>query len=87
MMYAAPAWIGRNDTPIAKGRLQSLKAVQNKCLRTITGGYKRTPIAALEREAGVLPLDLYTEATTLQRAIATKDHPVYKDINRTLDAI
>jgi hypothetical protein len=47
--------------------MQPLKVVQNKCLRKITGGYKRTPSAALEREAGISPLDLYTEATAFQR--------------------
>jgi hypothetical protein len=42
-------------------------------VRSITEGYKRTPTVALEREAYVPPLDLYTEATALQRA---------RDVNR-----
>ena len=69
------------------GRLQPLKAIQNKCLRRITGGYKRTPVAALEGEAGVPPLDLYTEATALQRAASTKEHPVYRDIRAAVDSM
>jgi hypothetical protein len=87
MMYAAPTWVSGAGTPAARSRLKPLNTIQNKCLRRITGGYKRTPIAALEREAGIPPLDLYAEETTLQRAAATKDHQVYKEISRTLDTI
>ena len=32
-------------------------------------------------------MDLHIEEATLQRAMATKDHPVYKEITRTLDTI
>jgi hypothetical protein len=41
--------------------MQPMKMVQNKCLRRITGGYKRTPMAALEREADIQLPDLYME--------------------------
>ena len=41
----------------------------------------RTPTVALEREAYVPSLDLYTEATALQRAVNTTNHPVYRDIS------
>ena len=88
MMYGAQVWSVRKTGEAAKiGNMQSLKVVQNKCLRKITGGYKRTPSAALEREAGIPPLDLYTEATALQRAASTANHPVYTDISNTLDAV
>jgi hypothetical protein len=88
MLYGAQIW-GTQDTGegVAAGRLQPLKEIQNKCLRRVTGGYKRTPIAALEREADVSPLDLYADATALQRAVTTKDHPVRKDIARVVDTI
>jgi hypothetical protein len=36
--------------------------------------------SALEREADILPLDLYIEAIALQRAESTADHPVYINI-------
>jgi len=32
-------------------------------------------------------LDLHIKEATLQQAMATKDHPVYKEITRTLDTI
>jgi hypothetical protein len=67
--------------------MRPLKTIQNECLRSIPGGYKRTPTVALEREACVPPLDLYTEATALQRAVNTTNHPVYKNISGTLDTI
>ena len=84
MMYGAQAWsLQDNSGQTASGLLKPLKKVQNKCLRRITGGYKRTPTAALEREAQVQPLDLYAETIALQRASATKDHLVNQ---RILDA-
>src|SRR6266480_4601184 len=47
MVYGAHAWYtGRNGKQI-KANLQQLEKIQNKCLRRITGGYKRTPRAAL----------------------------------------
>jgi len=80
MMYGAQVWsIQEGETPKANA-MRPLKTIQKKCLRSITGGYKRTPTVALEREAYVPPLDLYTEATALQRAVNTTNHPVYRDI-------
>ena len=75
MMYGAQVWsIQEGETPKANA-MRPLKTIQNKCLRSITGGYKRTPTVALEREAYVPSLDLYTEATALQRAVNTTNHP------------
>ena len=88
MLYGAQVWALReNGEPAASSLLQPLKAVQNKCLKRITGGYKRTPIAALEREAQVPPLDLYADTIALQRAAATKDHPVNRNISEAADGI
>jgi hypothetical protein len=36
--------------------LQPLVKLQNKCLRRITGAYKRAPIKTLEKDAAVAPL-------------------------------
>ena len=88
MLYGAQVWALRdNGEPAASSLLQPLTAVQNRCLRRITGGYKRTPIAALEREAQVPPLDLYTDTIALQRATATKDHPVNRNISDIADGV
>ena len=60
---------------------------QNNCLRRITGGYKRTPRAALEREAAISPLDLYVKATALQRAVKVVNYPVKRDIKTAVNNI
>ena len=52
-------------------KLAPLEKIQNRCLRRITGGYKRTPIAALERETQVMPLKIYADLITSQRAVKT----------------
>jgi hypothetical protein len=75
-------WSVQKDGKTAKiSHMQSLKVnVQNKCLRKITGSYKRAPTAALERETGIqsLNLNFYTKTTAPQRVMSTVDHPVYK---------
>jgi hypothetical protein len=87
MMYGAQSW-GTQDGKAAKASvMRPLKLVQNTCLRRITGGYKRTPTAALEREADIPPLDLYMETIALQRAESTADYPVYRNIREAHDHI
>ena len=50
----------RNDEkPIAKATIAPLRKVQNEYLRKVTGAYKRTPRAALEREASIIPINIY----------------------------
>ena len=49
----------RRPHPNPAGKLEK---VQNKCLRTVTGAYKATPIAVLEMETYTPPLDLYLNA-------------------------
>jgi hypothetical protein len=64
-----------------------LFTVQNQCLRRITGGYKRTPIAALEREASVPPLSLYTKLIALQHATTVRHHSVETKTAEILDEV
>lgn len=88
LLYGAQIWgASDNGQPIIDNRIQPLRIIQNRCLRRITGGYKRTPIAALERETGIPPLDLYIDATAMQRAITIKNHRVENDVHRALDDI
>jgi hypothetical protein len=61
--------------------------LQNKCLRRTTGAYRRTPRAALEREAAVPPLDVYIDTTAMQRAATVQSHPVEEKIRQTLERI
>ena len=88
LLYGAQEWSIRNDgKPLAASTTDALGKVQNKCLRRITGGYKRTPRAALERETQVMPIDLYTEVAIGQRAVKTKEHQVESQIARAADAV
>ncbi len=76
MVYGAHAWhTGQNGKQI-KANLKQLENIQNKCLRRITGGYKRTPRAALEREAKIMPLDLYCDALIMNKALDEKGKKV-----------
>jgi hypothetical protein len=72
MLYGAPVWGTRpNGEPLAKTMLQPLAATQNQYLRRITGGYRRTPSAALEREAAIPPIDIQIDLLALQNAART----------------
>ena len=67
MMYGSQVWDFKGEgSELSKEILKPLKLAQNRCLRWVMGAYKRTHTAALEREAGVLPLELYTRTTALQ---------------------
>ena len=63
------------------------KKVQNRCLRKITGAYKRTPRAVLEREASIPPIDLYMRATSLKYGAATKGNMVTVDIAKHVGSL
>ncbi len=85
MTYGSQIWsINENGSPIAPSKTAELEKVQNKCLRRILGAYKRTPVAALERESGVPPLKIYLESLATQRAVATTQHSVTDSINSAL---
>ena len=72
MLYGATIWgIQQNGQLQPKSRIKPLEKIQNQCLRRITGAYKRTPRAALEREAAIPPLDLYIDTAALKRASKT----------------
>ena len=60
LLYRAAAW--HMPTPVGAmpcGIAQSFQAMQQDCLRVVTGAYKATPAYNLESEAWVLPIDLY----------------------------
>jgi hypothetical protein len=86
MLYGAQEWSIR----IAGGKgtkLKALEQVQSACLRQVTGGYKRTPRTALEKETRTAPLDLYIAAITDQRALNIADHSVENKIQNVADAV
>jgi hypothetical protein len=87
MVYGAQAWYTGPNGKQTKSNLTQLELIQNKCLRRITGGYKRTPRAAMEREAKVQPLDLYCDTLTMNRALKDRGSKVKEEIKRTVDEI
>jgi hypothetical protein len=88
LLYGAATWAVRdNGEPAAESLLRPLKQVQNKCIRRVTGAYKRTPIAAVEREAEIPPLDLHADVVALRHAARTQQHPVTREIAHAADQI
>ena len=76
--YGASAW-----ATAAKTHTNKLDKVQNIGLRTILGAMKTTPIAEMEKTAGVEPLEGRRQAKLLIHAEKMKrmqDHPVHQKL-------
>ncbi len=77
MLYGSQVWGVRDDGAAhTQSMLRPLVEVQKKCLRRVTGAYQRTPTAAVEREACVPPLTLYTDTRALQYAAGSASSEV-----------
>src|SRR5437764_5752087 len=88
LMYGASTWgVHHNGEPQTKSLLKPIQRVQNQCLWKIAGAYKRTPIAALERECAIPPAPLHIEKIALQRAAKTALDPVKREIANALNDI
>ncbi|TQS38855.1 hypothetical protein Golomagni_00630 [Golovinomyces magnicellulatus] len=88
MLYGSQIWGRRSDgQPIPKTLMGKLEKVQNKCLRKITGGYKRTPRAILEREANIPHIDLQISASSMRYGATTSQNPVTHDITQHVDTL
>jgi hypothetical protein len=88
MTHTAPAWEPQTRTDKLKNnKIRSLRNIQNKCLRRITGGYKHTPIALLEKEAAIPPLELYLQERSYQHTSRTKEHSIQKKVTQITDDI
>jgi hypothetical protein len=60
MLYGSQVWsMQGNGEPLPNTSIKPLQGVHNRCPRRITGGYKRTPTAALERETMIPPIALH----------------------------
>lgn len=74
LSYECPVWFSLGDERANRNRLiYPLQTVQNKCLRTITGAYKRTNVQVLEHEARVAPLGLHLEMLAIDHVHRTED--------------
>ena len=78
--YGASAWATAAKTPTNK-----LDRVQNIGLRTILGAMKSTPIAMMEKTAGVEPLESRRQAKLLTHTEKMKMLPAYPLHNRLQD--
>jgi hypothetical protein len=88
LLHGAQEWSAQSTgKPIAATTIKPLHRVQNECLRKITGAYRRTPRAAMERETRVMPVDLYLEVVKYRQADRTRGHEVESQIARTADAV
>jgi hypothetical protein len=88
MTYGSSVWaIGESGKGPPKSLLKPLQKVQTACLRSITGGYKRTATALLEKEANIPPLQLYVEAAAMQRAQNERNSNVTKYIKTRLNKL
>ena len=77
LLYGGQVWgAGRGDATPGKSLVKPLRNVQNKCLRRTLGAYKRTFIAALERETAISPLDIQLAEIILERSTKTVGNPV-----------
>jgi hypothetical protein len=57
-----PAWWAPPFTPFyQKGLGEELERIENRCLRTVSGAYKATPVQSLQAEVGVPPLSLHMD--------------------------
>ena len=81
MLYSAQIrGIGLNSKPLTKNSLVFLKKLQNQYLYKITGAYKRTLRATLKCKAAIPLIDIYIEATTIQRVSMVQNHLIEKEI-------
>jgi hypothetical protein len=88
MLYGAQVWSLENDggTP-ARSKIKGLQKIQKQALRKVSGAYKLTPPAAVERETAVEPLDISIEASSMKWAARTSHHRVTKEIAQMADSI
>src|SRR6266516_7244323 len=74
IIYSIPIWFSLVRTETTKANLRAkLEQTQNRCLCTIAGAYKATPIPLLESETGVLPIRTYLSILQAQYQACTKD--------------
>ena len=85
LLYGSQEWSTRLLDK--KHILTPLETIQNECLRRVTGGYKRTPRAVLEKETNIPPLRLYIKAAAEQRALIVSSHQVEAKIKEVAESV
>ena len=88
MTYGSSVWaIGETEKGPSKFLFKPLQKVQTACLWNITGRYKQMATALLEKEANIPPLQLYIEATAMQRMQKKHNFNVTKYIKTCINKL
>ena len=61
MTYGSIVWHTPKDVNRNKSITSNLAVIQNRCLRTVAGAFKATPIPVLEAETHIAPIDVYLD--------------------------
>ena len=64
--YGSTIWHMPKDIKKSNGISNKPAVIQNKCLRTIAGAFKATPIAVLEAETYIAPIDIHLDQLQTQ---------------------
>jgi hypothetical protein len=86
LAYGASSWHSPTVSK-AKGVTAKLQLIQNKCLRTVAGAYRATPIAMLETETYTPPLDLYLDSRVAAFQTQLQESLVYQQIQKACQVI
>jgi hypothetical protein len=67
MTTGCPAWWAPPSTPFFQSGLgEELRRVENRCLVTVSGAYKATPVRSFQAEVGIPPLSLHIDGRQAQ---------------------
>src|SRR5450755_1240857 len=88
LAYGTPIWFSPEGKEATKPSLiRPLKVIQNRCLRTIAGAYKATPILLLESETGILPVRTHFSKLQAQYQLRKQNSPVVRLITSACERI
>ena len=86
--YGSKIWAtGEGGRPPPASLLQPLTKLQNRCLRRVTGAYKRAPARALEKDAAIEPLPLYIQSSAMRSALRSETHAAVQFTKQTCDKL
>ena len=61
MTYGSAVWHTPKEIKKNKATMSKLSVMQNKCLRTVAGAFKATPVEVLEAETFIAPMELHLD--------------------------